>query len=371
MTAPTFINLGFEDADSASPRRTFDGVNYDADGWAFSIVSSGEAIADFGEITSTTTRERAERFEQFWTGLSAFLDEYDDPGTQILAASFDATLPDPPFGAEGVEDFEEGWLSNQTFADDLAEFSTATAIFDAGGDANMFEDFAAGWSTDTFTSTFTGTAAQFDTTPESVEDFEDDWANDNFVQFIVNDATQLVGVSFDLPGGASRPERFERVLALASAPSSYVFPIELVGIIAADNGDYHVFVNGIDLSYTASADTTTSIRDALISQINSSAADVSAFAFTPAPSISGFGATVALGIASTDPLVEPIVGVQGPSGNMIRGLAKNATYSTFPGTGLAEHAWHTELTGFAENTANEIAANDSSAVTDSVGAEIL
>jgi hypothetical protein len=366
MPDPTFTNLGFEDFEPASTERDFEGGRFLADDWTRTLSISGQRTADFGDtVLGIITRNPHERFEAFWTGLDVFLDEFDDPDTQLSVAQFDAALPDPPFGVEAFEDFEQGWDSNQVFFTELEDVPSVAALFDAAAEA--FEDFENLWlSNETFVTVFSGTAAQFDPgAPESVEDFEEEWANDfpGFAQFFVGVPTDLRSAAFDQDddGLAANvyPERFDRVLiaALTGAP---FYPTWMAGVVLSQAGEYNVKINGVDHIYTSpGAETRADVRDALVTKINASSVTATADAPT-ADSAAPFPTIDSLGIVPDDPNTELVVGVSGPgNGDMSRAEARDVSYS-FVGLipPATEHAWHVELKGFNEDTANDLGSTD-------------
>ena len=86
-------------------------------------------------------------------------------------ALFDGALPLP----EGVEDYEEGWQTNEGFLFSLSAISAA--LFDSGVPESV-EDYEEEWQTNEAWSDSLGAvdAALFDSgTPEPVEDYEEEW----------------------------------------------------------------------------------------------------------------------------------------------------------------------------------------------------
>lgn len=119
-----------------------------------------------------------ENFESLWTNTGY---ELDFIASDLAAAVFDSG---GPYVTENVEDFEEGWSSNQTYL--LAsDGQLATGLFDSGGEG--FENFENGWlSNETYLAAFSGgdlSAGTFDSagTPEAFEDFEELWYTGSYL----------------------------------------------------------------------------------------------------------------------------------------------------------------------------------------------
>jgi hypothetical protein len=97
---------------------------------------------------------------------------------------FDALSELADVGTEGmVDDFESGW-ANTVFLEDLIEAVRVVAEFDTT--PQTAEDFEEEWSgNEGFAfdwSTVVAATAQFDTTPQGFEDFEEEWrSNETFV----------------------------------------------------------------------------------------------------------------------------------------------------------------------------------------------
>lgn len=166
-----------------------------ADGWTFASTASAETYATFN------TADPWETFEAGWSN-DTYL--YSLTLGNTTAGEFQTAAPTPKF----VENFEEFWDSNQSYSygidGTVADFDTAagtlpvesfesywvsgylyalsattTAIFNSADPVEPFEAF---WNSNhLYKYAFTGvgtdlTAATFDSAPESVEDFEEDWA---------------------------------------------------------------------------------------------------------------------------------------------------------------------------------------------------
>jgi hypothetical protein len=159
----------------------------EAQGWTLTSVATVEQWAAFGE-------RAAEEFDE-WDGTDAAIFAFAKSNLQ--AAVFG------PANKE-QESFDVGW-GNDTFLLDLASTPTEAAEFDAGtplqvdsfidwlaggawaaswddvtGQAAPTEDFEQGWNGNEAAvfdwSGVTSEAAQFDTTPEGVEDFEEEFS---------------------------------------------------------------------------------------------------------------------------------------------------------------------------------------------------
>jgi hypothetical protein len=102
MTAPTFQNLGFEQAGTAPGLPA---------GWALALQASAEEIAGYG-----MPERPHEDFERAWSGNDDFLFAFAP--TSVEPGLYD----DAP---ESVEDFEEGWAQNDTFLREFASIDAA------------------------------------------------------------------------------------------------------------------------------------------------------------------------------------------------------------------------------------------------------
>ena len=125
MTTTPVPNGGFETAGTEPG---------DASGWSFTEVNSLEEYAGFS----------VGAFDVAWEGFELGWDN-DDFMIEFEPADVEAALFDD--GVAGLtvqefEDFEEGWLGNQDWSDELV--STAFAVFDSGT-SEPFEDFEEEW----------------------------------------------------------------------------------------------------------------------------------------------------------------------------------------------------------------------------------
>ena len=108
----TFINISFEDPDSAAPVLTVDGDAFEPEGWSIlSTTNSVEETADFGASAGAFT-ESSERFEAHWTGLAShvFAFEVPDNPAEVLPAQFNTGINATAFDA-----FEREWDGNELY----------------------------------------------------------------------------------------------------------------------------------------------------------------------------------------------------------------------------------------------------------------
>lgn len=125
MTTTPVPNGGFETAGTEPG---------DASGWSFTEVNSLEEYAGFS----------VGAFDVAWEGFELGWDN-DDFMIEFEPADVEVALFDD--GVAGLtvqefEDFEEGWLGNQDWSDELV--STAFAVFDSGT-PEPFENFEEEW----------------------------------------------------------------------------------------------------------------------------------------------------------------------------------------------------------------------------------
>lgn len=123
--AHTFVNISFEDESTSVLTESVDGIRFTPEGWSVvTNTNSAEEYADFGASAGNYI-ERAERFEAHWTGLSAFVDEYEDPfnPAELGIASFNTGI-----NATTYEGFEREWSTNEEYLFGLA--LTEIASFD-------------------------------------------------------------------------------------------------------------------------------------------------------------------------------------------------------------------------------------------------
>jgi hypothetical protein len=114
-------------------------------------------------------------------------------------------------------------------------------------------------------------AADYDTTPEPVEDFEEEWRdNENFQTAFVGVPTDLEASTYFAGGTPRDVEDFEDV-------DTSRFLVEIVAAIA---GDYIVQLNTSIFKFTRTGETKTQIRDNLITLILAGSEPVTASAGT-------------------------------------------------------------------------------------------
>jgi len=126
------------------------------------------------------TPSQVENFEQGWLQNESYLRDL----ATVAQAVYDTGAP------ENFEDFEEEWLNGTTGY--LTSFSPTIALFNAGTEA--FEAFVAtaGWD-NAYVTSFSPTLAAFDgAAPENVEDFEEVRAP---VSFTVTPATDTINAT--------------------------------------------------------------------------------------------------------------------------------------------------------------------------------
>ena len=153
MAEPTFQNLGFELAGTAP------GL---AAGWALDFLASAEEIAGYGPVP-----ERAqEDFERGWLDNESFVFAF------ASSALEPALYDDAP---ESVEDFEEGWSQNESFLRELVSIAAA----EYGPGPKLVEDFDELWDgNESFIFAFTPS----DLAAAPTEPFEAGWrSNDSFL----------------------------------------------------------------------------------------------------------------------------------------------------------------------------------------------
>src|SRR6185436_11230113 len=187
----TLQNPGFETA-GASP-----GL---ASNWTLNVVRTAASIAVYTHHPSDPALVGpSETFEGDWTTNEAYIYGFTDPVTQLSAAQYTTVLPSSKF----VENFDELWSSNESAVFDLT--LSEQAMYDADPFVDVaIERFTGGWLSggvliDTLTDGVNASAASYDiAVPEAFEDFEEDW----FSGF----ATTLTGSAANYDAS---PEAFE------------------------------------------------------------------------------------------------------------------------------------------------------------------
>lgn len=170
MTAPT--NLSFET-----------GTGGAATAWVLTVVSTYEAMADYG-----TPAEPWERFEAGWSSNEAFLFAFapENLGAAVYGTVHVGTV-------KTAEDFEELWLSNESYLRSLDSPEPSAALY---GGALTAERFESGWSSnESNISAFVGPGTDLDP-----GDFEGTDTPENFeaAGWSAGYATAFVGVGTDL-----------------------------------------------------------------------------------------------------------------------------------------------------------------------------
>lgn len=110
--AHTFENTGFETTDAS----VLDVNGEGATSQYWTVATNGGAASVALWSDSSSVAQPVERFELDWTGIDTdpedgtFLEEYNDPGTQLSAATFNASIE-----PKEHESFDSGWSSNESF----------------------------------------------------------------------------------------------------------------------------------------------------------------------------------------------------------------------------------------------------------------
>ena len=181
MPAPTFQNLGFEEAGAAP------GL---AEGWTLAQLASVEEIAGYG-----SPERPQEDFERGWSNddfLFSLAQEVIGP----------ALYDDVP---ESIEDFEEGWSQNEAFVRELG--SVEAADYDPGAGTKLVEDFDGLWAGN---EAFLFAFAPSDLTGIPTEAFEAGWRGNESFLFAVG-ASDVSAASYDAAGAAEPVEDFEEL----------------------------------------------------------------------------------------------------------------------------------------------------------------
>ena len=155
-----------------------------AQNWTYTSSASAAAYADYD-----TGLEPVEDFEEGWDSNESYLFAFDV--VNLAPAEYQTNATNPKY----VENFEEFWDANQSYAFGVvgtyAMYSTNNwEGFDQQWDSNESYLYALGATTSAGIETFESqwdanetyayalgltTAAIYDTVPEAVEDFEEDW----------------------------------------------------------------------------------------------------------------------------------------------------------------------------------------------------
>jgi hypothetical protein len=181
MPEPTFQNLGFELAGAAP------GI---AAGWALDFLASAEDIAGYGPAP-----ERAqEDFERGWLDNDSFVFAFAP--TALEPALYD----DAP---ESIEDFEETWSQNESFLRELVSIAAA----EYGPGPKLIEDFDELWAGN---EAFLFSFAPGDLSAAPTEPFESGWrSNESFV-FAFQPA-DISAAIYDSAGVGEPVEDFEEL----------------------------------------------------------------------------------------------------------------------------------------------------------------
>ena len=111
-----FSNLGFEDPLAGTP-----GI---PDIWTLTVTSLASSSAGYDDGSGDPAPDVRELFEGAWSLNEDFVFSYEDPidPTELSAAIYDTALPT----FESVEDFEEGWSTNQSYLFEFGSISAAS-----------------------------------------------------------------------------------------------------------------------------------------------------------------------------------------------------------------------------------------------------
>ncbi len=304
----TFQNLGFEDAGVSAG---------EADQWTVNTTFSVEEIAGYG-----TPELPEERFETEWDSNEDFLWEFEP--SDLSVSSYDENdSTNQTFTATPATD--EITLSNHGYHD-----GTIAVLTNSGGalpaplvaarnyrvlivDSNTFK-FAELGSLTPIDITDAGTGTHYSRLfvsgldPESVEDYEEGWKNNQVFE------TELL--STDVASYDTTPEDFEDFEEDWDNSREWTLTDRVIYILAAQAGNYTVTLNGKDFTYNASgSDTPSDIATALAGLINANGIPVVA---TPV------GATVELEYAA--PIVPFLLSVLGPDdGTIAHGVLETDT----------------------------------------------
>ena len=181
MPDPTFQNLGFELAGAAP------GL---AAGWTLALQASVEELAGYA-----LTPERAqEDFERGWLGNESFVFAF------APSALEPALYDDAP---ESLEDYEEGWSQNESFLRELV--SVAAAEYGPG--PKLVEDFDELWNGN---ESFLFSFAPADLSAAPTEPFESGWRSNESFTFAFQPADVSAAI-YDSAGVGEPVEDFEEL----------------------------------------------------------------------------------------------------------------------------------------------------------------
>lgn len=157
---PGFSNLSFEISDGARG----------AASWTHTSEATGEDWATYGAGFGLLG---VETFEGGWLSNESYVFEYQPP--ELAIALYSALFFATPLTVEG---FEAGWHDNQHRLTTTADFGAA--VFGP----HTVENFETGWGNTTYETAFAGgdlAAASYAPTPNAFENFEAGWkSNQNY-----------------------------------------------------------------------------------------------------------------------------------------------------------------------------------------------
>ena len=343
-----FLNLGFEDPETSNIINSESGEAIFADSWSastddqngYALMTLAVASVKFSGETYLDIIEKFGDTPSGWTGVDEFfLFAFNDP--DIATASFNVFPSVQAFEAYEVQwgpldgsnsDYATkvgaGFSANETFL--FALSTTASASFDTATPQSV-EDFEEEWgpvdgsntdyatkvvagmpSNETFFSDIgdiTTATAVFDSagTPENFEDFEELWDdNENY-------AFDISGISTSSAGfGASSPDAFEdfdrNLTAQANSASVNNF----------QDGNYNILINGQSHVYVAAGDTQEQIRDGLLDAMSASAEPFTAIA----------AGSIGITFASTELPVTYTIGASSPAAAIVITASDSANFWT-------------------------------------------
>ncbi len=168
-----------------------------SDGSNVIYAGSGDKLLAWGAFFYEGVLEEHERFERGWLENEVISPAIDAPEFAIYETDFVDPAP--------VETFETGW-NNYPLVDEIS--LAEAAVFDSTPEA--VEDFEEGWLTnESVTQTIVSSSlAEYNSTLDGTEEFEMEWlSNENITQTI----TSSTSASYDGPN-AEAVEDFEEVL---------------------------------------------------------------------------------------------------------------------------------------------------------------
>lgn len=279
----TFLNLDFE-TPLAGGLITLSGLEFQAAHWTFVETVHAVEILDFSDATY---RLGTETFGVGWSANEDFVFEFEGFPFDLEIAIFNAG-PDPSI----AEDFERLWSGVTEFTFSLAP--AEVAVFTTSGPLANFEDFETEWNNSTWIEEFA--PADLQTFSVMKETF--DWGAFFFTLGSTETAV-FQSPSSMLPGTVN----FEAFEDQDGAIYDWYLELDVNGSGGVSSALFLVTINGQTVSYQASATPLFTIRDNLRALINGMPEPVEA---QDSPTY-----TARLDIRQTDQLpVDLIIGVE-------------------------------------------------------------